>query len=254
MLEKSFPQVEELPAEDSATRGTGFTCSFCHRVSLFMEEMEDGRYICHDCKDHQLSQKDEIRQLYADTVRLLETGYGISVRKNLHVYFKSAEDIRKALGDDGSGGRCLGFYYDRKKQLWLESQGPRIAMQATLFHELTHSWQHDVLPLKKLRRALPKAERNRLMLLLMEGHAMYVEIDAMRRLKEFEYADRLHEETWNRKDEYGVGYHLLYDRIRSKGEEGSHMNAFAAMRELVDDIIEGRLKFVDGEFKECEAE
>ncbi len=254
LLDRVLPEMNNSagPDKDAVIPGQ-YVCSFCYDSYAMIDVMSDGRYICRECKKHQASRK-EVVSMYSDTIRQMKEGYGIEFSKKLHIKFQSAAKIREALGEDGdSGGRCLGFYYDAKKELWVETQGPRIAMQATLFHELTHAWQHAVLPLRKLSRALPKPKRKLLMLLLMEGHAMFVEIDAMRRLKHTQYADRLHKLTLSREDEYGAGYHLLYDRIRSKGEEGSHMNAFTAMRELVDDIIEGRLKYEDGTFKESES-
>ena len=239
LLDKLFPlePVEEnLQPEDT----TGAKrCNFCGRPALFTYDLEDGRCMCRDCKNHQLSRRDEIKTLYAETVQFMEKRYGITLRKNIHVRFQSAAAIRKAVGNSFNG-RVLGFYTHRSRQLWLESRGPKIAIQSTLLHELTHCWQYDRLNIRALVRKFPKKDAQKNLLLLLEGHAMYVEVDAMRRLNELEYADRIEAETRARKDEYGVGYRLLYDYIHEEEEKGSHINAFTAMEQLVTDIIEGR--------------
>jgi len=228
------PVGEELSETDGGKR-----CTFCGRPVLFTYDMGDGRCMCRDCKSHQLSRRDEIKSLYFETIHYMEKSYGISLRKNIHVRFQSADAIRKAV-NGGYNGRVLGFYNNRSRQLWLESRGPKIAIQSTLLHELTHSWQHDQLNIHALTRKFPRKDAQRNLLLLLEGHAMYVEVDAMRRLNELEYADRIHAETMSRTDEYGIGYRLLYDYIRAEEEKGSHMNAFTAMEQLVADVIEGR--------------
>ena len=198
--------------------------------------------MCGHCKDHQITQRDEIKSLYFETVEFLKSGYGIPLRKNIHVRFHSAEAIRRETKDiGGDGGRILGLYTPRRHQLLLETGGPRVAMQSTLIHELTHAWQFDNLPLRELMRKLPALTRNRQRLILLEGHAVYVEVDAMRRKNETEYADRLSQSYLSRQDEYGAGYRFISGYLRQKEEEGSHMTPFAAMELLVKDIMEGKV-------------
>ncbi len=215
-------------------------CAFCGRRTLFVSKFDDKRSMCNSCRDHQITQRDEIKTLYAQTVEFLETGYRIELRKNINVKFKSADEIRKELGGYG-GARVLGFYRHFGHQLWLEARGPRVPMRGTLVHELTHSWQHDNLPLKELKRALPRERREELFLMLLEGHATYVEIETMKEMHENDYAMRLHSIVWQMDDEYGRGYRLIYDYFKEKATEGSHMNAVTIMQILVDDIINGRV-------------
>ena len=138
-------------------------------------------------------------------------------------------------------GRVLGFYSPKTHQLWIEGRGPRISMQATLAHELTHVWQYDNLPLRRLRAKLPKATREQTMLRILEGHAVYVEIDVMRRLHENNYADFMHALSMLRNDEYGIGYRWIKDLMEAKQSEGSYKNAFYAMLEIAEDIIAGKV-------------
>ena len=241
LCDKLLPKTEEPPpiVEPDISDITQ-CCTFCGRQSLFTVELEDHRRMCSHCKDHQLTQKDEIKSMFADIYRFMQEGYGINLRKNIHVRFQSASAIAKETGGV-TGGRILGFYNFGNHQLWLEARGPRVAMQSTLIHELTHAWQQVNLDMKQLLNRFPVTERDRLRLLLMEGHAVYVEIETMRKKNEEAYADRLQAITLQRDDEYGQGYRLLYDYIKSKEDEGSHMNPFTAMQQLVQEIIDGKV-------------
>lgn len=218
-------------------------CTFCGKPALFTIDLQDGRCMCSHCKDHQIQQKDEIKQLFKDTLQLLERDYGIKLRKNIHVRFQSADTIRKATGVM-QGGRVLGFYNRGNHQLWIEARGPRICVQSTLIHELTHTWQFDELKLKKMYAKLPggKEQKDMLQLMILEGHAVYMEIETMRRLHEYEYAQYMHNFTLMRDDEYGKGYKLIADYLKEKEAEGSHMTPYEAMKKLVNGIIDGTVK------------
>lgn len=215
-------------------------CSFCGRKTLFVHELNDTRLMCNSCYDHQVTQREEIKTLYMQTVDFLESGYAIEIRKNINVRFKSAREIAKELSGV-TNGRALGFYRDFGHQLWLEARGPRVPMRGTMIHELTHCWQHDNLPLKELKKALPKDKRDELLIMLLEGHATYVEIETMKEMHETDYAMRQHQAFWQRDDEYGRGYRLIYDYFKEKAAEGSHMNVFTIMQTLATDIINGKV-------------
>ena len=219
-------------------------CTFCGRPSMFSTKLGDGRLMCAHCRDHQLTQRDEIKTLFMETVRYLKEGYSISLPTNLHIRFQSADAIARATGGC-EGGRILGFYNAGNHQLWLEASGPRITMQSTLIHELTHAWQHhdpdfsQKMPL--VLRKFPKKDRNRIRLLLVEGHAVYMEIETMRKMHEEAYADRIHAASMARNDEYGIGYRMLRGYIAEQGSLGSYMTPFRAMIQLLQDIIDGKV-------------
>ena len=218
-------------------------CTFCGRHTMYPVTLSDGRKMCGHCKDHQLTQQEEIRSMYRDTLRYLEDGYGISLPSNLHIRFQSADAIRRATGGC-EDGRILGFYNSGNHMLWLEARGPRIAMQSTLIHELTHAWQyHEPEFSQRFQRVLrkfPRRERNRIRLQLLEGHAVYMEIETMRRMHEDSFADRMHLISMTRQDEYGVGYRMLRDYINDQAQLGSYMTPFKAMIQLLQDILDGK--------------
>lgn len=245
VCEKNIVKHEVPNADQNPVSITGNInrCTFCGKPALFTVHLQDGRCMCSNCKDHQIKQKDEIKQLFRDTIRILEKDYGIKLRKNIHVRFQSADTIRRATGVM-EGGRVLGFYNRANHQLWIEARGPKICVQGTLIHELSHTWQFDELPLKKLYEKLPgtKEQKDALQLMLLEGHAVYMEIETMRRLHEEEYAKYLHEYTMMRKDEYGNGYRLVADYLKNKEAEGSHMTPYEAMKDLIHAIINGTVE------------
>lgn len=207
-----------------------YICTFCGKPALFTHQMGDGRRMCRSCKQQQLGLRDEIKELYLETVDFLCKGYHIKLRKNIHLRLKSAETIRKYCEVSG-GGRILGFYQPKNHELWIESRGPRNAVQDTMIHELTHAWQFDNLDVRKLSRKYPDE-----MLKLLEGHSSYMEVDAMRKLGEPEYADYLERQLMQREDEYGEGYRMLKDHLQAKEQDGSYWTPYEAMRDLVEKL------------------
>lgn len=212
-------------------------CSFCNREIIFAWQLSDGRCMCHHCHDHQKTQKDEIKKLFKETVTMLEGHYkNLELPKNINVRFQSADAIRKVAGGSDDG-RIVGFYNHSKRQLWIEARGPSVAMQSTIIHELTHAWQHKALPLNDLAKALPKTTRDKQITILLEGHAVYVELDAMDGMGEGAYAARLKKEYENRDDVYGYGYKFVSEYITKQRIQGSYVTPFSAMQSLVDDVI-----------------
>lgn len=241
LCERVLPKYEqaEAPTDEDKLKANK-TCTFCGSTVLFLHHLADGREMCNDCKNHQLTQQDEIKQLYQQTVQYMNQGYGIKLTDRLHIRFKSADEIREVTGTP-IDGRVLGFYSPKTRQLWIEGRGPRISMQSTLAHELTHVWQYDCLPIRRLRAKLPRATRDRTLLCIQEGHAVYVEIDVMRKMHEETYANFMTALSMQRKDEYGIGFQWICKLMEAKQTEGSYQNAFYSMREIVDEIIAGKV-------------
>lgn len=232
------PEIKPIPIDRIHTQGNSkFFCSFCNKEIAYGWELDDGRVMCLHCHDHQKTQRDEIQSLFIDTRNALEEYYiGTKFSKDIHVAFQSADAIRKAT-NGMDNGRIVGFYNHSKKQLWIEARGPSVAMTSTIIHELTHSWQHDNLPLKELEKTFPKNTATKQLTLVLEGHAVYVELEAMRERGEKTYAERLRKEYMNREDVYGYGYNFVSGYIQGKIIQGSHVTPFVAMQELVQEVI-----------------
>lgn len=219
-----------------ATNDSKAICSFCNREIIFAWQLSDGRCMCGHCHDHQKTQKDEIKRLFLETKQMLEAHYHIEFRKDINVRFQSADAIRKAAGGLDNG-RIVGFYSHDKRQLWIEARGPSVAMESTIIHELTHAWQHDALPLKELAKAFPKDVRDKRVQLLLEGHAVYVEIEAMKEKGEAEYAKRLERSYNTGNDVYSLGYKVISGQFVGMQIQGSNATSFVKMQKMVDEII-----------------
>lgn len=205
----------------------GERCSFCGKPMLFSYNMNDGRKMCRSCKQQQITQREEIKVLYQETKQLLEKGYHIDLPKGINIRLKSAETIRKRRQTSG-GGRVLGFYQPKGRELWIEARGPRNAVQDTMIHELTHAWQFENIDAKALYK-----KGNEEALEILEGHSSYMEVDAMRKLGEENYAQYLESQLMLRQDEYGEGYRMLRDILKNAEQEGSHLTPYEAMKKLV---------------------
>lgn len=231
-----LPSYEETTDEETKGDQTevdvnpDHVCSFCGKPALFIYKMSDGRSMCRSYKQQQVSMREEIKDLYLNTVDFMTKGYHISFKKNIHLRLKSAEAIRKRCRMSG-GGRVLGFYNDKNRELWIESRGPRNAVQDTMIHELTHAWQFAELDVKRIQRKKPEEY-----LLYLEGHACYMEVDIMRKLGEEEYAGFLDRQFEQRNDEYGQGYRMIKKIIAEKAAEGSHNTPFAIMTDTVNNL------------------
>lgn len=210
-------------------------CSYCGRSISVWYELEGGkRYMCARCHDTEI-EREEILELYKQTEEFMRKDYGISFDRSIHVRFSSTSDIERRVGD-AFNERLLGYYDFRKRELALETPGPRASIQDTLVHELTHRWQYDELDMRRLEK---KLRNDSTVTKILEGHATYVEIDGMKRLHENRFAERLEADMETRDDEYGKGYRMIRDYISDKTAEGSHVSPFTAMQQYVKEIING---------------
>ena len=90
-------------------------------------------------------------------------------------------------------------------------------------------------------RKFPRDQRGKIRLLILEGHAVFMEVETMRRMHEDAYADRIHASYMLREDEYGTGYRLVRDYLIQKCGLGSHITPFSAMILLLQDVIDGKV-------------
>lgn len=237
--------------KDSTKRFETETCTFCGNTTSFWWKFGDGRVMCGHCHDHMKTQEDEIIYILDSTrdrlfdIYHIEETYKKSV-KSINVRFQSKDAIERVAGRM-TNGRTLGFYRHSDRELWIERKGPAVTMQSTMAHELTHAWQFFMLDetdddnkvkMKRFEKALGKHYQQKKKVLL-EGHAVYIEIDIMKRLGEKRFAEMLENEYSERDDAYGVGYHLFKEYIDNLDDGREIKNPFAIMIRLVDEIIKG---------------
>ena len=229
------PPLKEVSQEqkDYELQGSGSHCTFCGRKTIFTHKLQDGRRMCNYCKNHQLTARQEIKEMFYETKSFLEKQYNIKIPDNLHIKFKSATAIKNKLGYDGEG-RVLGFYHDGSKQVWIESRGPKICVQSTLMHELTHGWQYPHIDMAEIRRHPMYG------LDLIEGHTSYVEVEGMKYLKEYDYSQFLHEGLMRRNDEYGNGYRMVCALMElGREQKGNSYTVYQLMSDISKSIAMG---------------
>ncbi|MBE6957627.1 MAG: hypothetical protein E7447_00550 [Ruminococcaceae bacterium] len=199
------PDSEPLgKEEDTAPRIGDKRCSFCgKRVSAAYTEMDDGRIMCPECGSHLANSREEVKQLLQQAIQILEKTYGITLPDGIKVKFKSASTIREHTQ---SNGRVLGFYNLKRKEIWIERNGPKACVLSTLLHELTHAWQHANISMD-------------IELHYLEGHTSYVEVECMRLQKQRAYADFLNESLMNADDAYGQGYRLWKQYLQDESDK-----------------------------------
>lgn len=187
-------------------------CSFCGKsVSVSYVELDDGRVMCKDCHSHITNSREEVKELLQLATDTLSKHYGITLPSGIKVKFKSASAIRKRAST--TGGRVLGFYNLKHREIWIERNGPKPCVLSILLHELTHAWQHANINMD-------------IDLAYLEGHTSYVEVECMRLLRQGTYAEFLDSSLTRAEDEYGKGYRYWKACLR----DDSDKNLFNHMR------------------------
>lgn len=182
-------------------------CSFCGKpVPVVSHKMDDGRIMCVDCHNHATSSRKEIKDLLQKARELLKKHYGITLPEQIGVSFKSASAIRKACGTSG-GGRVLGFYNLKRRDIWIERGGPESCVLSTLVHELTHAWQHANIDI------------NNAELKYIEGHSSYVEVECLRSIQQSTYADFLENNLLTDESVYGEGFRFWKAYISDENDK-----------------------------------
>ena len=224
--------------ETSGIKRKIYTCSFCGGSSYYAWKFGDDRIMCGNCHNHMKSQENEISDILLYIRSFLYENFRVSISKEIVIRFQSKDAIERAIGK-GHGGRVLGFYNHASQQLWIERKGPAVAMQSTMAHELTHAWQYTQLDLKTLEKKLGKHAKQKRKVLL-EGHAVFVQIMVMDKIGEVMFSERLAASSARRQDAYGVGYLMFMTYYQAKLEDEGIDNPFDTMKRLVQEIIEGK--------------
>lgn len=230
----------ETENDDNVTPGR--FCTFCGRPVVFFKDLLDGRCMCPMCAEHQVQEREEIRALFQSERKIMEDGFHLEGQfpDKIHIQFRSASSIRKRTGNVG-GGRVLGFYEPDTRQLWIENGGPWTSMRATVFHELTHAWQYENLDIPEMTKRLPveKKDQERLMKCILEGYAVYVELESMERINEKAYSTDYYKYIIQQNDVYGIGLRMVEEYTNDRKSEGSHITPFVVMKDLEAQILSG---------------
>ncbi len=211
-------------------------CDFCFDRIMGgeYERLRDGRDRCTKCSRTVLASHEQFVEEFQRVCRNMELAFGITLETVSTVKMVNAREIAKNTSETftptaGIDARVLGYAEESNKgpALYIENGSPRIAAISTMAHELTHIWQHSTWDKKKiLTKYGAKYE-----LLIYEGMAMWVQIQYLLYIREFEYAMRQYAFTLLREDEYGLGFKVFLDKYQLQfdgdvGRESPFHNPF----------------------------
>jgi hypothetical protein len=200
-----------IEAEFDLNKPDAHFCDFC-AVELSSGEYDilaDGRERCTQCSASALKTVEQFTRLYENSLRNMETFFGIRINVAIKVRLANAKKIAKLCGEvfiptPGFDGRVLAFAkkdYDGNT-IYVENGAPKIAAVANIVHELTHIWQYINWDRMKIRSHYGKDKE----LMVYEGMAKWTEIQYMLFLNEVSYAKRQEIYTIGRDDAYGKGF------------------------------------------------
>ena len=198
---------ERVYADGPEERGTCYFCSRklyeTHYHVLNDEDGNPDRMVCEECHKSLCSRKSELVPLYRKTRDYLEKTFGITLEKNVKVRFTSSTEMKKRINENDSAGRLVGLAEKNGNIVSIETNSPVQNILATLVHELTHIWQYANIKYDDL--------------VMVEGHASYMQVLFMRAEGYLNYANSTHEELLRRQDDpYGQGYVKMLRALEGK--------------------------------------
>jgi hypothetical protein len=217
-------RLRKLEEETNFKKKDARFCYFCF-VELSGCEYDllaDGRERCVQCSNSALKTVEQYTRIYENSLRNMETFFGIRIKVPIKVRMANAKKIAKLCGTrfipSPFAGRVLAFAKkesDGSYTIYVENGSPKIAAVANIVHELTHIWQFANWNKKKIRsyyRIKTRYEE----LVIYEGMAKWAEIQYLYFLNEISYAKRQEIYTEGRNDEYGEGFRKYRDQYPIK--------------------------------------
>ncbi len=200
-------------------------CDFCG-VSLPIGEFErlsDGRERCTICSKSTAHKKNvHPKNMLKEVLQYLEHTYKISIDPNVDIDIISSKKLHDRLGkqqiiSDKFDPRAVGIAVQdgSKKFILIENEAPYFREMSVLIHELTHIWQYDNLDIEDIPDRLK----------ILEGHAMYVELEFLN--NKFPEQKKYIQNEMQRDDIYGEGYRYIRDLV----ENNTIKNPFMLLRE-----------------------
>lgn len=206
--------AEQVENEYQPNRENVHYCDFCGTELLAGQytKLKDGRERCFHCDGSVITEPTEFQELYKRVLRNMENFFGISINCTIQVRVCDPKKIARNQGTrfvatDGFDARTVGYAQrDRSGYcIYLENGGPRLSIEATIAHELTHIWQYLNWNDREINRTYGKKYN----LQVYEGMAKWVEIQYLFLINEVAYGKRQEISTRGREDEYGRGF-MMY--------------------------------------------
>lgn len=190
-------------------------CDFCglRLPETDWDHLRDGRMRCAECRRTSLDGPSDIEAVYREARGYFEGLMELDLRRDVEVRIAEAAEIAAARGEayvpsHGWDPRTIGLAMLRDGQatILIENGRPRDLTYAVMVHELAHVWQWQHLDTEAMRREHGE--------LLIEGHATWAEIDALRqtgRIPDYQRRER------ERTDVYGEGCRTIERMLEGQG-------------------------------------
>jgi hypothetical protein len=218
ILKQTQNTIDKIPRERHY-------CDFCGNLlpAGQYERLSDGRERCNVCSQNSSLKRgiDPITML-KEALVYLEKNYGITINEEVNIEIISSELLHQKIGKqlvvtDGFDPRAVGIAIEDQtgKRILLENGAPYFREMGVLVHELTHIWQYDNLDIEDIPDRLK----------VLEGHAMYVELEFLK--TRFAEQKNYIESEMNRNDMYGTGYRYIRDLLENNRVD----NPFVLLKE-----------------------
>lgn len=197
-------------------------CDFCGMLlsGVEYERLKDGRDRCIECSRSVLKGAKDFEALFVQTKEGLCEKFGIDIPAPVKVQVVSQAKLSRALGKKfvptpGFDARAVGLAVSNRGhyRMLFENGSPRISLLSTAAHELTHIWQYTHWDM-----GMMKSKYGSRYLAVVEGMAVWSELQYLFLLNETSVAERKLERDVMRNDEYGYGLRLYLNQYPlSKG-------------------------------------
>lgn len=199
-------------------------CDFCGipLSGVSYDRLNDGRVRCNDCSSSAISNVNDFRELFYQSLGMMEDFYGIRYRVPISVKMTDARTVAKGVGmvfkpSTQMAARVLGYARRRrgKFSIVIENGSPRLATIDTMVHELTHIWQYlnwddgAVNSLYGMSQRACTAFANDI---VYEGMAVWSSIQYLYQIGESYYAAQQEAIADERPDAYGIGFRLYKEQ------------------------------------------
>lgn len=230
-------------------------CDFCSLPlsGISFDRLSDGRIRCNDCSGSTVQTIEEFRKLFGNCVIMMQDVYSIKFRMPIKVVMTDAKTINKGVGriftpSTSYANRTLGYARRKGKcyQLFVENGCPKLAGVSTVVHEMTHIWQFANWDMEEIRAIYSMKNSpctDKAMDILLEGMAMWAEIQYLYIIGEHYYATKQETAAEARSDVYGIGFRLFREQYPIvKGSSILKYSPFSSFPPIDPDDVKNAVK------------
>lgn len=199
-------------------------CDFCGLPlnGVSFDVLNDGRTRCNDCSRTAISTVVDFKDLFYQTLEMMESFYGIEYHVPVRVEMADARKVASGVGrifipSVEVTNRILGYAQRKhgKYSLIIENGSPRLATIDTMVHEMTHIWQYLNWKDERVSAVYGMGKPSCSSIakdIVYEGMAMWASIQFLYQIGESLFAVRQEALAEQRKDVYGLGFLLFREQ------------------------------------------